>query len=103
VWEGLTRKFEKYFNLGEMSPPARRVVEILGVFGTAARGLVFALAGVFVIVAAVQYNARKAGGLDRALRELAASSSWSWLLFVIAVGLVVFGVYGFAEAKWRRT
>ncbi|MGH8962354.1 MAG: DUF1206 domain-containing protein [Jatrophihabitantaceae bacterium] len=103
AWQGLTRKFEKYLNLGQMSRNTRRVVEIMGVFGTAARGVVFALAGVFVIVAAVQYDPRKAGGLDGALRELADSSTWSWLLYVIAAGLVVFGVYGFAEAKWRRT
>lgn len=103
VWQGLTRRFEKYLNLADMRPRTRRVVEFLGVFGTAARGLVFALAGVLVIVAAVRYDPRKATGLDGALRELAASSSWSWLLYVVAAGLVVFGLYGFAEAKWRRT
>jgi hypothetical protein len=103
VWQGFTRKFEKYVNLSEMSPRTRRVVEFLGVFGTAARGAVFALAGALVIVAAVQYDPRKATGLDGALRQLADSSSWSWLLFVVAIGLVVFGIYGFAEAKWRRT
>jgi uncharacterized protein DUF1206 len=103
MWQGFTRRFEKYLNLGQMSPRTRRVVEFLGVFGTAARGLVFALAGALVIVAAVQYDAHKATGLDGALRQLADSSSWSWLLFLVAAGLVVFGVYGFAEAKWRRT
>ena len=103
VWQGLTRSFEKYLNLGQMSPRTRRVVEFLGVFGTAARGAVFALAGALVIVAAVQYDPRKATGLDGALRQLADSSSWSWLLYLIAAGLVVFGIYGFAEAKWRRT
>ena len=68
-----------------------------------ARGVVFALAGVFVISAAVNYNPDKAGGLDRALRELADTSAGPWLLGVVAVGLMMFGVYGFAEAKWRRT
>lgn len=39
----------------------------------------------------------------RALRELADTSSGPWLLGVVAVGLIMFGVYGFAEAKWRRS
>jgi hypothetical protein len=103
VWEGVRRKFEKYLDLGRMSPRVRKVVEFLGVVGSISRGLVFALAGAFVISAAVNYDAKKAGGLDHALRELADTSSGPWLLGVVAVGLIMFGVYGFAEAKWRRT
>jgi hypothetical protein len=49
-----------------MSPGIRRVVEGLGMIGTVARGLVFALAGALVIDAAVTYQPAKAGGLDTA-------------------------------------
>jgi hypothetical protein len=103
VWEGARRKFEKYLDMGRTSRATRNTVEFLGVVGTIARGIVFALAGIFVISAAVDYNPKKAGGLDRALRELADTSAGPWLLGVVAVGLVMFGVYGYAEAKWRRT
>jgi Domain of Unknown Function (DUF1206) len=103
VWEGFSRKFEKYLALGRMSPTTRKVVEFLGVTGTASRGIVFSLAGIFVIVAAVDYDPKKAGGLDRALRELADTAVGPWLLGVVAIGLMMFGVYGYAEAKWRRT
>jgi hypothetical protein len=89
--------------MGRMTSTVRSVVELLGVVGTVARGIVFALAGVFVISAAVNYDPKKAGGLDRALRELADTSAGPWLLVAAAVGLIIFGVYGFAEAKWRRT
>jgi hypothetical protein len=30
------------------------------------------------------------------------TSAGPWLLGVAAVGLMAFGVYGFAEARWRR-
>lgn len=103
IWEGVKRKFEKYLDMGRMSPPTRKVVESLGVVGSVARGVVFGLAGVFVIVAAIDFNPREARGLDRALRELAGTPAGPWLLAVVAIGLVIFGVYGFAEAKWRRT
>jgi hypothetical protein len=103
VWEGVRRKFEKYLAMGRTSRRVRKAVEFLGVVGSISRGVVFALAGVFIISAAVNYDPKKAGGLDRALRELADTSAGSWLLGLVAVGLIMFGVYGFAEAKWRRT
>ncbi len=103
VWEGIRRKFEKYLDMHSMAPGVRKTVGLLGIVGTISRGIVFALAGVFVISAAVDYNPQKAGGLDRALRELADTPAGPWLLAVVAVGLIIFGVYGFAEAKWRRT
>jgi uncharacterized protein DUF1206 len=103
IWEGVTRKFEKYLDLRRMSSKTREVVEFLGVVGSVARGIVFGVAGVFVIVAAVDNNPGKSRGLDRALRELADTSVGPWLLVAVALGLIMFGVYGFAEAKWRRT
>jgi hypothetical protein len=102
-WEGATRKFEKYLRMDEMSSATRRTVDFLGVVGSCARGVVFALAGVFVIMAAVQFDPAKAGGLDVALRKLANAPAGPWLLVAVAIGLVMFGIYGFAEAKWRRT
>jgi hypothetical protein len=103
VMQGLTRKFEKYLELERMSPTQRRLVEWLGIAGTAARGVVFALAGVFVIVAAVTANPSKAGGLDQAFRELLTMSGGPVLVFLAGLGLLIFAAYGFAEAKWHRT
>jgi Domain of Unknown Function (DUF1206) len=100
--EGITRKFEKYLDLSSTSLRMRRVVEILGVTGTVARGAVFALAGAFAIEAAWDYQPQKAAGLDGALRSLRDTAAGPWLLGVFALGLVAFGLYGFAEARWRR-
>jgi hypothetical protein len=102
VYEGLTRKFEKYLRTSDMSRPTRRLVMALGTFGTAARGAVFALAGVFVVLAAAEYKPSKAAGLDGALRSLRDAPAGPWLLGVAAVGLMAFGIYGLAEARWRR-
>lgn len=103
VWDGVSRKFEKYLALDRMSPTTRTWVGRLGVVGTAARGVVFGFVGVSVIAAAVDHNPQKAAGLDRGLRDLAETSAGPWLLGAVAIGLVIFGVYGFAEARWRRT
>ena len=103
AWEAFTRKFEKYFKLGEMTTRQRRVVDFLGTVGGVSRGVVFAFAGVLVIVAAVKAKPSESGGLDRALRELANTPLGPALLVAAGIGLALFGLYGFAEARWRRT
>ena len=102
VYEGVTRKFEKYLRL-PASVATRRMVRILGTIGTAARGAVFAWAGVFVIQAAIDYEPSKAAGLDGALRSMRDTTAGPWLLGAAAVGLIAFGLYGLAEARWRVT
>jgi Domain of Unknown Function (DUF1206) len=102
VAEGIRRKFLKYLRLAEMSPRTRRLVERLGMIGTAARGAVFALAGVLVVQAAVAYQPAKAGGIDKALLTLRNQPFGEVLLFLAALGLIIFGIYGLCEARWRR-
>jgi Domain of Unknown Function (DUF1206) len=102
VAEGVRRKFLKYLQLSRMSPRTRRIVEWLGVIGTAARGAVFALAGVLVIEAAVTYHPSKAGGIDKALLTLRNQPFGEFLLILAALGLIIFGVYSLCEARWRR-
>ena len=80
----------------------RRIVELLGVIGTVARGVVFALAGVLVIDAAVTFKPAKAGGIDKALLTLRDQPFGTFLLILAALGLIIFGVYGLCEARWRR-
>jgi Domain of Unknown Function (DUF1206) len=102
VVEGVRRKFVKYLQTAQMSPTTRRNVERLGVVGTVARGLVFALAGALVIDAAVTYQPSKAGGLGKALSTLHDHSYGKFILIIAALGLLVFGVYGLCEARWRK-
>jgi hypothetical protein len=102
VSQGARRKFMKYLRTGQMSPRTRRVVELLGMIGTIARGLVFALAGVLVIDAAITHKASESGGIDKALLTLRNQPLGEVLMLLAALGLVIFGVYGLCEARWRR-
>ena len=70
--------------------------------GHAARGVVFGLAGGFVLVAAARVNAGEARGLDSTLATVAAQPFGPFLLGAVAVGLLLYGVYLFAEARYRR-
>lgn len=102
VAQGVRRRFVKYLQTSEMSPGVRRFVVRLGMIGTIARGLVFALTGALVVEAAVRYQPSKAGGLDVALRTLRDQPYGKFALIAAALGLMTFGAYGLCEARWRR-
>jgi hypothetical protein len=102
IVQGIRRKFMRQLETSRMSRRERRIVEWLGVIGTTARGVVFALAGVLVIDAAVTYSPSKARGVDGALNALRNQPFGEFLLLLAALGLLVFGVYGLCEARWRR-
>ena len=102
IVQGVRRRFMRYLATSQMSPRTRRAVEWLGVIGTVARGVVFALVGILVIDAAVTYSPSKAGGVDRALLTLRDQPYGEFLLGLAAAGLIVFGIYGLCEARWRR-
>jgi hypothetical protein len=102
VVEGIRKKFMKYLRTAQMSARMRRVVKVLGMTGTIARGLVIALVGVLVVDAAVTHHAAESGGIDKALLTLRDQPFGPFLMLVAALGLVVFGVYGLCEARWRK-
>jgi hypothetical protein len=103
VMQGIKRSFEKHLRLGGLSRKIRRLVIVLGVIGTVARGAVFALAGILAIDAAVRFDPKKASGIDAAIRTLAGEPFGRALLVITALGLIAFGTYGLAEARWRVT
>ncbi|MET7383756.1 DUF1206 domain-containing protein [Streptomyces sp. NPDC005529] len=105
VWiavRAIMRKYHKHLKLGEMSKRVRQAVDVTGVGGGTARGAVFAAAGVFAVRAAVEYEPDKAKGMDDTLRSFAGTPMGPWLLALVAVGLILFGVFSFAMARWRK-
>jgi type IV secretory pathway VirB2 component (pilin) len=102
ILEGARKKFLKYLRTAQMSARTRRAVKLLGMTGTIARGLVFALVGVLVIDAAVTHKAAESGGIDKALLTLRDQPFGELLTLLAALGLVIFGVYGLCEARWRK-
>ena len=101
AYRGLKRKFEDKWRTGEMSEVARKWGSRAGLIGHLARGVVFALIGVFVIKAAVEYDAQEAIGLDGALQKLAGSSYGPFLLGVTAAGLIAYGLFCLVDARYR--
>ena len=101
-YKGVSRKFLDDDKTEEMGPLVKRWITISGVIGHLARMVAFGLIGVFVIKAAVDYAPNKAVGLDGALEKLARQSYGTFLLAVVAAGLIAFGIFSIAEARYRR-
>ncbi|WP_018502852.1 DUF1206 domain-containing protein [Parafrankia discariae] len=102
IVKGVLTKFEEKLRSGEMSPALRAATKRIGQAGYIARGVVFGLAGVFVVKAAVEFDPDEAKGFDGTLRTIADQAYGQVLLVLCAVGLVLFGAYSFIEARYRR-
>ncbi len=95
-------KFKKHLELSKIDARMREWFIRLGRFGLAARGVVFGVIGIFLIVAALQHNAGQAKGLGGALQEVAQQPYGQILLGLVAAGLVSYGLYSLVEARYRR-
>ena len=102
AWRGLKTDFEKHLNTGGMSRTTFTAVRRLGQVGYIARGAVFLLIGGLVVKAAMDHQPGKAQGFDVALRSLAGAPFGQVLLIAAALGLICFGAYCVAEARYRR-
>ena len=101
-YRGISRDFLDDSKTERMSRAVRSAVTWLGIVGYLARMVVFALVGIFLIKAAVEYDPNKAVGLDGALAKIAHASYGPLLLGIVAAGLIAFGVYSLADARYRR-
>jgi len=99
---GYAVKFTRHWLTAEMSPVQRTWGVRAGRFGLMARGVVFGLMGLFFLQAARQSDASEVEGLGGVLAEIAAQSHGTWLLGIVALGLVAYAVYCFVQARFRR-
>ena len=95
-------EFKKHLEMGEMSPQVQEWLVRFGRFGLAARGVVFGVMGIFLIVAALKNDPNQAKGLGGSLNELASQAYGQVLLGIVAIGLVAYGLYSLGEARYRR-
>lgn len=102
LYQAYKAKFQQHLNLLQMSPTERRWTKRLGQFGIGARGVVFAIIGIFLILAALRTNANEARGVGGALAALAAQPFGPWLLGTVALGFIAYSFYSLLEARYRQ-
>lgn len=106
VHKGLQRSFaadlygvDASFSANETK---RKALLISGIIGWVGRGVVTIMVGFFVLRSAYRFDSNDARGFDRALRQVAGTSTGSTLVFLCAVGLLAYGVFCFFSHRFRR-
>jgi Domain of Unknown Function (DUF1206) len=102
LYQAYRARFLNYLELDEMGERVRKWTERWGRFGVAARGLVFGVIGTFLIRAALEHDPQEARGLGGALQTLARQPLGPWLLGVVALGLVAYGLFMLSVARYRH-
>ena len=96
---GLRADFNRRLGVSEEK---RRIVTDLGIAGFLARAFVLAMIRIFLLFAAIHARSSEAKGLAGALTVIQQQSYGPVLLGITAAGLIAFGLYGIAEAAYRR-
>lgn len=100
VVKGARKKFVE-----DLSLPGGTVgdtITALGVAGYIAKGVALAVVGILFVVAAFTLDASKSTGLDGAVASLAALPYGVAILLAVGAGLIAFGLYSFARARYAR-
>lgn len=97
---GFTKAFEKKLDLP--AGKARKGIVTFGVVGYVAKGIAVAVTGILFIVAAVTHDAEKAGGMDAALKSLAELPFGVFILWLVGAGLIIYGLFCVARARYAK-
>lgn len=101
-YRAVTAEFLEDAKTGEMSDGTQHAYSTVAVIGHLARMVVFGLVGLFLAVAAIQYDPKKAVGLGGVLGRLLNQPGGNALMGLVAAGLVAFGLYSAADARYHR-
>jgi hypothetical protein len=100
VVRGFTQAFMKHLSIPEGT--AKKGIVAFGVVGYIAKGVAVVVTGILFVVAAVTHDPETAGGLDAGLRTLAGLPYGTIILWVVGVGLALYGLFCFARARYAR-
>ena len=96
-------KFEKKFSVKALSEEKRKkTIYNSAYFGLASRGVIFLILGFFSIKAGFTSDPDKIKTTPEVFSFIEDSSYGSWLLGVVAAGLIAYAIYTFMLAKYRR-
>jgi len=101
-FQGLSSGFDRRIHLTKLNPAQLRRVRFLGRLGTIARGIVFALIGFFIVMAAYTANSQQIKGFDSTLTYIVQQPYGVWLMGAVALGLISLGLYSLCMSVFFR-
>jgi hypothetical protein len=100
VVKGITKKFLKQIDLARAPQKAERLITRLGQAGFPAKGVAIVVVGGLFVYAAATFDPGKARGLDGAMRTILSAPFGGVLLTLTALGIICFGAFLFARARY---
>ncbi|HET7414783.1 MAG TPA: DUF1206 domain-containing protein [Arthrobacter sp.] len=101
IFKGLSGRFRR--DLRTTGPHhIGKLTVFLGVAGHTAKGAALGAVGLLFIVATVQHDPEESTGMDGALKALGAQPFGVVILAAIGLGLICFGIYSLARAKFAK-
>lgn len=102
LYNGFKEKFMSKFKTYEMNDQERKLARFSGKIGLISRGIVLSMVGFFFIRTAYTNNPNESKGLGGALTELANQPFGQFLLAIVAVGLILYGVYQIIRGRYQH-
>lgn len=96
IVSGIRQRFMQDLHV---SGSPRRAFAVLGTTGYLAKGTAVCVVGALFVLAVITRNPDEAGGLDSALKKLVELPFGQILLVLVAVGLMLYGLFCFARAR----
>lgn len=102
VYRGVTAAFLRELDLRGAGLRRSFLVTRIGRAGWVALGVAYGSIGVLLVVAAVRFDPAQPVGLDAGLKTLGAQPFGQALLVLLALGVALFGVHCFFDARYRK-
>lgn len=100
LYRAYTTKFKEKLNNSRMSYNEEKWITRLGRAGFTARGIVWMILGYFIMRAGLSSDASQVKGSQGAFDFL--EQSGEWVLLLVAVGVIAYGIFQFAKAKYYQ-
>jgi hypothetical protein len=100
IYYSISDKHRKKINESKVDNRVKETLLRTGKVGYIARGIVWLLIGYLFLKAAIQSDSSEAGGSDSAFSFLEQEYG-SWILGVVALGLLCYGIFMFVRARYQ--
>jgi hypothetical protein len=101
VW-ACVHEFDRSFETERMSHWAHFAARVSQILGDITRGALITLIGIYGMVAAVTDDPLHVKSLDQVLETLTHETYGSWIIGIVALGLLAFSISSMFEAAYRR-
>lgn len=102
LYVAYSEKYCEPLNLSAANHNERQVIDVSGKVGSYARGVVFVIVGYALLRGAFGGSVRLDGGIKAALEEISRSPAGPIGLSVVSMGLLLYGAFLVAAARYRR-